>query len=270
MLAAISCDRMEREPSVAHEAVTPDYSLPIWREASAGLEWLALRASPVFRGRGVPGGDGSAVVIVPGFVARDDDYREMAGWLDRLGYHSYPSAIGRNTRCPDQLMPALLSTIELGQQETGRAVHLIGHSLGGAFARVAASERPSHVRQVISLGSPVRPTRVHPFVLAAGRMARRKYLAGADASTPACYRMRTCNCAFATRALAAERLAVPRVAIYTRSDGIVDWRSCIDAAAVNIVVSGSHTGLAVNAAVYRAIAMALSGVLSRQDAVHAA
>jgi hypothetical protein len=39
-------------------------SVPLWRESLFGLDWLALRASPVFYGIGVPRGDGSAVVLV--------------------------------------------------------------------------------------------------------------------------------------------------------------------------------------------------------------
>ena len=45
--------------------------VPIWREGLAGLDWLALRASPVFYGCGVPRGDGSAAVLVPGFLGTD-------------------------------------------------------------------------------------------------------------------------------------------------------------------------------------------------------
>ena len=41
--------------------------VPIWREGLAGLDWLALRTSSVFYGCGVPRGDGSAAVLVPGF-----------------------------------------------------------------------------------------------------------------------------------------------------------------------------------------------------------
>lgn len=35
-------------------------NLPLWREAFLGIDWLALRVSPVMRGVGVPRGDGWA------------------------------------------------------------------------------------------------------------------------------------------------------------------------------------------------------------------
>ena len=42
-----------------------------------GLDWLSLRTSPVFYGFGVPRGDGSAVILVPGFLATDVYLWEM-------------------------------------------------------------------------------------------------------------------------------------------------------------------------------------------------
>ena len=63
--------------------------MPLWRETLFGLDWLALRASPVFCGFGVPRGDGSAVVLVPGFLGTDWYLLDLYGWLGRLGYPPY-------------------------------------------------------------------------------------------------------------------------------------------------------------------------------------
>ena len=62
----------------------------------------------------------------------------------------------------------------------------------------------------------------------------------------------------------AERLArmaapppVPSTAVYSRTDGIVDWRSCLEPAAPeteNVEVAGSHCGLGVNPLALYAIA----------------
>jgi hypothetical protein len=43
---------------------------------------------------------------------------------------------------------------------------------------------------------------------------------------------------------------VPALAVYSRSDAIVDWRACLDPHAECVEVDGSHSGMAVNAAVY--------------------
>jgi hypothetical protein len=50
---------------------------------------------------------------------------------------------------------------------------------------------------------------------------------------------------------------VPSTAIFTRSDGVVPWRSCVDLPgprSENIEVIGSHCGLGHNPAVVRVIA----------------
>ena len=47
------------------------------------------------------------------------------------------------------------------------------------------------------------------------------------------------------------------MAVYSRSDGIVDWRSCLDPAAEHVEVRSSHCGMSVNAAVYEVVRRAL-------------
>ena len=42
----------------------------------------------------------------------------------------------------------------------------------------------------------------------------------------------------------------PALAVHSRSDGIVDWRACLDPYARCVEVEGSHCGMAVNPAVY--------------------
>jgi hypothetical protein len=44
------------------------------------------------------------------------------------------------------------------------------------------------------------------------------------------------------------------VAIYSRCDGCVSWRACLDPCARQIEVESSHTGMSVNLAVYRVLA----------------
>jgi hypothetical protein len=48
------------------------------------------------------------------------------------------------------------------------------------------------------------------------------------------------------------------LSVYSRTDGIVDWRSCLDPAARHHEISASHLGMAVNANAYRAVADALA------------
>ena len=104
---------------------------PLWREAFVGLDWLALRSSPVYYGLGVPRGDGSAVIVIPGFMGTDMYLREIYDWLRRIGYRPYMSRIGWNAECVNTLVDRLSETITTAQAETGGKVHLIGHSLSG-------------------------------------------------------------------------------------------------------------------------------------------
>jgi len=52
---------------------------------------------------------------------------------------------------------------------------------------------------------------------------------------------------------------VQRTAIYTQTDGVVEWRSCIEEDdRLNIRVDGTHAGLAFNPQVYRHVAELLA------------
>ena len=48
------------------------------------------------------------------------------------------------------------------------------------------------------------------------------------------------------------------VSVYSRSDGIVDWRACMDEGAEHVEVHASHCGMAVNVETYQALAEALA------------
>ncbi|HJT86390.1 MAG TPA: hypothetical protein VJ732_01010, partial [Bryobacteraceae bacterium] len=111
-------------------------NLSFWQEALVGIEILLLHAAPVYFGFGIPRGDDSGVVIIPGFLGSDVYLLEMFAWLKRIGYRPYFSGIGLNAECPNLLIRRRLNqTIEQACEETGRKIHLIGHSLGGVIAR---------------------------------------------------------------------------------------------------------------------------------------
>ena len=232
---------------------------PIWLESFVGLDWLALRSSPVFYGLGVPRGDASGVIAIPGFMGTDLYLQELYWWLRRIGYRPYLSRIGRNADCLDLLVDRLLETTETAYDETGRMVHLIGHSLGGILALSAASLRPDIVASVITLGSPFRGIRSHPMVLEMGKLVRERIKNAGDRRKPACY-TGYCDCD-AVRALQKTcPHPIPHTAVYTRTDGIVDWRVCINEdAKTNFEVKGTHVGLAFNPSVYELIARRLAG-----------
>ena len=61
------------------------------------------------------------------------------------------------------------------------------------------------------------------------------------------------------------------VAVYSRSDGIVNWRSCLDPEADELVeVSASHCGMGLNAQAFLAVANALASFERAADPLLAA
>jgi pimeloyl-ACP methyl ester carboxylesterase len=237
---------------------------PLWLEAFFPLDWIALHASPVYYGFGVPRGSGEPVVLVPGFLGSDRYLTEMHLWLRRIGYKPYFSGIGRNVDCPELLTLRLLTTVNDAYNETGQPVSIVGHSLGGMLARAAAHRRPAHIRQVITMGSPFRAVRAHPLVLSAANFVRSNIVRERRHRrevTSSCFTPQ-CDCAFVTtlRDESPPETFVTN-AIYSRVDGVVDWRACVEEdTSLNREVTATHIGMAFNPDVYRTVANLLAGV----------
>ena len=234
-------------------------SVPLWQEALFGVEVLLLHATPAYYGFGVPHGDASGVVIIPGFLGTDMYLMELYAWLRRIGYQPYFSGIGLNAECPNLLIRRHLNeTMDRALQETGHPIHVIGHSLGGIIARSVAGQRPVDVASVITLGSPFRGTVAHSRVLKAAEIVRKRIqLKHGQGVLPDCYTGR-CTCQFLDSLRRDLPQGITETAIYTRTDGVVDWRYCItEHPGVDFEVPGTHIGLAFNPAVYDIIARRL-------------
>ncbi|HLK67340.1 MAG TPA: alpha/beta fold hydrolase [Bryobacteraceae bacterium] len=225
-----------------------------------------MHAAPVYYGLGVPKGDGSAVVIIPGFMLTDLYLVEMYGWLSRMGYRPYFSGIGLNADCPNLLIRRKLTeTIDRARRETGRKIHVIGHSLGGVLARSIAGDLPDDIASVITLGAPFRGTVAHPTLLQAVDLVRKQIKQNHGPKVlPNCY-SGACTCAFLDSLGRDLPDSVLATAIYTRNDGLVDWRYCVTGnPEVDHEVSGTHVGLGFNPSVYHIIAKRLAAVRSLQ------
>jgi pimeloyl-ACP methyl ester carboxylesterase len=201
--------------------------------ASLLLSPLLLRA---------PRGDGHPVLALPGFLASDLSMMPMRRYLSELGHDTYAWQMGRNIRGVSRTRAALRDRLAAIHHATGRKISIVGWSLGGVFARDLALQAPELVRSVITLGSPfandVRATNATwLYELLAGEPAEdnpelRKSIGG--------------------------DLPVPATSIYSRTDGIVNWRTCLSRpsdTAENIEVHlASHVGLGVHPAALWAIA----------------
>jgi len=243
-------------------------TLSPWTEALFAAELLLLHATPVFFGLGVPHGDDSGVVVIPGFLGTDIYLMELHAWLKRIGYRPYFSGIGVNAECPNLLIQRRLNeTVEKALSETGRKIHVIGHSLGGVIARAVANQRPDCVASVITLGAPFRGTVVHKSVLNAVEMVRKRILdEHGPGVLPDCYTGR-CTCNFLHSLRKDMPGSVMETAVYTRDDGLVDWKYCMTRnPEVDFEVPGTHVGLAFNPSVYSIIAERLAATHSANQA----
>src|SRR3954449_3971995 len=233
--------------------------IPIWGEARVAAEHAALRRDAVLRGEGVPRGDGAPVMLVAGFMAGDTSLRVMARWLRDLGYRPCRAGIRANVDCTTRTIERLEEEVDGLAERHGRRVTIVGQSRGGSMARILAVRRPDLVERIITLGSPVvDQMAVHPLVRA---QVMALGLLG-SAGVPGLF-TRECGlgeCCELTREQATAPLppGVEFDAVYSRSDGIVDWRGCLDPAARQVEVRSSHVGMALNADVFRVVGEALA------------
>ena len=232
-------------PSQTHSATKPPSPLLALTElprAIAEFGSIPLAAPLLLM---APRGDGHPVLVLPGFTTTDRSTSVLRRYLTRLGYDAYAWELGRNLgpRAIGHQGEKLIARLEQIHASTGKTVSLVGWSLGGILARQLSRRRPDLVRQIVTLGSPFagdpRSTNVWRLY---------EMMSGQRVKDPD------------TQAQLHESFAappVPSTAIYSKSDGIVAWQSCIEPASAttdNIEVPGSHCGLGVNPVVLYAVA----------------
>lgn len=191
----------------------------------------------------LPPGDGHDVLVLPGFLADDRSTDPLREILDELGYRTHGWGLGPNLGPTREIVAGLFDLVRTITAD-GRRVSLVGWSLGGIFAREVARALPGSVRQVITLGSPI-------HMVPGDR----------SATSDAWARVRDRHDHGYTSARIPERdlgpLPVPTTSVYTRTDGIVQWRTCVierGPQAENVEVHGSHCGLGFNPSVVVVVA----------------
>jgi pimeloyl-ACP methyl ester carboxylesterase len=219
---------------------------PMWLEGRIYIEYLRLIRNPVYRGIDVPPGLGRPVLLIPGFLAGDWTLRTPFQWMRRMGYRPRMAGVAFNVMYSEVMLRPLIDALTALHKRTGARVSLVGHSRGGVLAMVLAHRKPELVEQVITLGSPLQdPFDVHPLTMAGVRAAH--FYNVVRYGHPASVEMR-----FLRDLGAAPK--VPTTSIYSRSDGVVNWKACLRSDINAIEVKGSHVGLAINPEVYRILA----------------
>ena len=201
---------------------------------------------------------GEPVVLVPGFLAGDASLSLMARSLRRRGYRTYRSQIRANVGCTRAAATELEARLEAITQRRGSRVQVVGHSLGGMLARGLAVRRPDLVSGIVTLGSPMLAPAAHHVSLTCSvdvlvRLSRAgvRGLMAEDCVAGECARA----------SFEESREPVPAgvgfTAVYSRRDGIVDWRACVDPVAHPVEVRASHVGMAVDPRVIEQVVAAL-------------
>jgi len=211
------------------------------------------------------------VLLIPGFLAGDWTLTAMARELRGSGFRTYRSQIHANVGCTLGAALGIETRLEQIADRRGARVQVVGHSLGGMIARGLAARRPDLISGIVTMGSPMRAPAAHHAVLTRGvRLLNRL----ADAGLPGlmsedCVAGECAHLSF-TESQQPLRADVTMTNVYSRRDGIVDWRACIDPGGTPVEVRASHVGMAVDPRVIDVVTAALERRETAAAAVMAA
>jgi pimeloyl-ACP methyl ester carboxylesterase len=180
-----------------------------------------------------PCGDGHAVMVLPGFMGDDGYNGPLRRFLTKRGYAVHGWGQGRNLGPREGVLENMSERLEYLYNRYEGPVSLVGHSLGGIYARELARELPQYVRQVISLGSPFGEGR-----LTASHLATLFSRLNPPEDLPI------------DQEVLATAPPVPTTAIYSHGDGVVNWQTSVQAdghaETESIRIMGSHCGMTMN------------------------
>jgi pimeloyl-ACP methyl ester carboxylesterase len=230
---------------------------PVWREYRFGLEMRALLRDERFL-EPPEAAQSRAVMLIPGFLTGDQSLRMLGSWLKRSGHRTRRAGMRLNVDCSEAAVTRLEQCLERFCMEQGEPAFIVGQSRGGTFARVLAVRRPDLVGGIVTLGSPtVAPLAVHPLVWVQGAaLATLGSIGVPGIAKHSCVTGNCCN-QFAHDLRADFPSKIRFVSVYSRSDGIVDWRACLDPAARHVEVDSTHCGMSVHGEVFDIIERAL-------------
>jgi pimeloyl-ACP methyl ester carboxylesterase len=227
---------------------------PVWGEARSIRELRLLRQSAWWQGYQVPEGKNRPVLLIAGFLAGPRTIDALDHVLSVAGWRVRQAEVGRNAGPAYHGIAHCERDLAALQEDSDQKVRVIGHSRGGQYARVLAVRFPQMIEQIITLGSPLRV----------------KYPKYAVVKVPAeaLDRLWRTGVFGAVDTEAEERVDEDRfvsvpdginfVSVYSKTDGIVDWRTSIDPQADMIEVNASHAGLPNSIAGVAAVAAALA------------
>ena len=190
----------------------------------------------------------------------------MTHWLRQNGYHTRRAGIRANVGCSEEACARLEARLEGFAEHDGpegldrrpEPRRRLRPRARGAAARTSSRASSRSAPPTVS------QLRIHPLVLAQVGLVS----ALGTARVPGLFSWRClrgdCCERFRDAITGPFPDDVGYVAMYSRSDGIVDWHSCLDPAAELVEVGASHCGMSVSAQVYRELGFALGAFARRR------
>ena len=184
-------------------------------------------------------GQGEPVLVLPGFTADDSSTIILRQFLNSIGYKSRGWGQGVNVRGMMDHLPGVLAAVRELHDEYRQKVRLVGWSRGGILSREIARDHPELIERVVTIGSPVKGGVGASSIGAA--VVRQIGLTPEEMNQLLHVRQR-------------KPITVPIRSIYSKLDGVVAWRACIDETSPDVKhfeTRGTHIAMGASVEVFK-------------------
>ena len=193
------------------------------------------------------------ILLMPPYLGNDNSTIFVRKYLKSIGFKTYKWDLGVNM-INSKSLPKLIEKLDEIYEKHQEKVSLVGWSGGGLFAKIIANRYPEKVEQLITIGSPVWGVKNMKTPI----IKTLEFVRGA--------KLRERNLKFMKEL--EEIPTVPITCIYTKTDGLIPWKNCMEAETFrddikNVEVFGSHCGMGANATVLLTVANALNSNLEK-------
>jgi len=247
-------DRFKKEIAFINKKIPLPPLFNMLMESRSLIEWSSIYCIYPFIPKRLEG-KGKPVLLIPPYLGDDSSTTFVRKYLKSLGFKTYKWELGFNM-VKSHYIPRLEEKLADIYQEHQEKVSIVGWSGGGIFAKIMANRHPNQVEQILTIGSPIWGVMdMKPPLYGLLEFFRGKSLKERN------------------ERFLAELEPVPNVpvtCVYTKTDGLVPWKHCMEAETFrkdikNIEVYGSHSGMGANASVLLTTANALSANLNGKE-----
>lgn len=195
------------------------------------------------------------VLLVPGFLSGDFALTALSDELRRRGHWTSGSHIAPNAGCTLEMADAVEARLLHAVARTGHKVALVGWSRGGTLGKLVAMRRPELVAGLITLATP----NLDPLAVNATLAFQIQVLTLLQSLGVPGVMGTDCiagDCARQVRDLLRGDFPaqVPYLSVYSTSDGVIDWRACLDPEAEQIEVGATHMAMGADPTVVSLVA----------------